>query len=357
MPSSDQVANSVLIGAIAAVFLLGGAAAAAKANSKSKTNTKSVYFKDFEKELPSLSGRIVAITGCTSGTGLVAAKTCVRKNAAVVLLLNRPSERATQAEAEIKTEIIPISKTIVETIPCDLQSFESVQAAADMIKSKYGAQGIDILCCNAGIMAVEDAATKDGYDVQMQTNHLSHFLLVKELFGLVKIAQKKRGDARIVHHSSLARHGPALDAKYFQKEGGNLGGNAFGKWQRYHHSKLANAVMTTALAQKLGTTGIKATCAAPGYASTHLQTSSTGMPGMAWTRHFFAQSAADGTMPLLSACLDKTAQNGDFYEPSCRFRTVGPPAKFELEAVCQDEASQKMLWEESEKACGRFTVE
>jgi len=41
--------------------------------------------------------------------------------------------------------------------------------------------GIDVLCSNAGVMALEDDATQDGYDVQMQTNHLSHFLLTQEV--------------------------------------------------------------------------------------------------------------------------------------------------------------------------------
>jgi len=69
----------------------------------------------------------VVITGCTSGTGLVAAKTSVRKGAAAVVMLNRPSDRATKAEEEVKKEIIEGSSTVVETIPCELQDFESIR--------------------------------------------------------------------------------------------------------------------------------------------------------------------------------------------------------------------------------------
>jgi NAD(P)-dependent dehydrogenase (short-subunit alcohol dehydrogenase family) len=56
-------------------------------------------------------------------------------------------------------------------------------------------------------MALADVATTDGYDVQMQTNHLSHFLLLKEVFPLLEKAAAARGEARVVHHSSLARFG------------------------------------------------------------------------------------------------------------------------------------------------------
>ena len=81
-----------------------------------------------------------------------------------------------------------------------------------------------------------------GYDTQMQTNHLSHFLLTKELFPLLDKAAKAKGDARVVNHSSGARKFPSspLQAKYLGKNGGSLGGNGnsmlFGgaRWQRYH---------------------------------------------------------------------------------------------------------------------------
>ncbi|CAJ1932087.1 unnamed protein product [Cylindrotheca closterium] len=66
-------------------------------------------------------------------------------------------------------------------IECDLQSFESVKNAIAEIKSKYSETGIYCMACNAGIMATPDKATVDGYDTQMQTNHLSHFLLIEEL--------------------------------------------------------------------------------------------------------------------------------------------------------------------------------
>ena len=51
----------------------------------------------------------------------------------------------------------------------------------------------------------KDAATVDGYDSQMQTNHLSHFLLTKELLPLLEKAAALRGEARVVTLTSLAR--------------------------------------------------------------------------------------------------------------------------------------------------------
>jgi len=258
------------------------------------------------------------------------------------------------------------AKTNVETIACDLQSFDSVKAAVNAIKAKY--EAIDVLCNNAGVMALADTATKDGYDVQMQTNHLSHFLLTKELYPLLKRARELRGEARVVHHSSGARHHPGtpLKSEYLGKNGGNLGGDGssmwFGgaRWQRYHQTKLANAVFTLALKERLKDAGIKAVCAAPGLAATNLQvtTGKTGGMGMTsmWIM-YFSQSAEDGSMPLLAACFDPSTENGDIWEPSKYGNMKGPAVKSEYGKLALDSDSQTMLWEMSEQACGKFEIE
>jgi NAD(P)-dependent dehydrogenase (short-subunit alcohol dehydrogenase family) len=328
----------------------------------SGSKPKPKWFPDFKEKLPLLTDKTIVVTGCTSGTGFILARTSIEKEAKNVLLLNRPSERATKAEAELKTYIKEGSKTNVETISCDLQDMESVKAAANQIKAKY--EAIDVLCNNAGVMALEDMATKDGYDIQMQTNHLSHFLLTKELYPLLKRAKELHGEARVVNHSSLARKGGPLKPEYFGKNGGNLGGNGSslqnytftgGRWERYHQSKLANSAFTRALKHRLGGSGIKAVVAAPGFANTNLQTTSAengGMGNMLVMRT--AQSAEDGTMPLLAACFDPSTENGDFWEPSKMGALYGPAVKVAWDKPSADESNQKLLWGESEKACGKF---
>jgi NAD(P)-dependent dehydrogenase (short-subunit alcohol dehydrogenase family) len=320
------------------------------------------FFPDFEEKLPSLEGKTVVITGTTTGTGFIIARTSVKKGAKNVLLLNRPSERATKAENELKAFIVD-GKTNVETIPCDLQDFSSVRAAVDKIKADH--EAIDVLCHNAGVMALEDKATKDGYDVQMQTNHLSHFILTKELYPLLKRAHELRGDARVVHHSSSARKGgSALNAEYFGKNGGNLGGNGasmiFGgaRWLRYHQSKLANSVFTKALADRFGDSGIKAAVADPGLASTNLVVSTNSDGGMGSGMWFMrlAQSAEDGAMPLVAACFDPSMENGDFWAPANSGNMNGPAVKVEWDKLSNDPESAKLLWKESEEACGAFEI-
>ena len=81
----------------------------------------------------------------------------------------------------------------------------------------------------------------------MQTNCLSHFLLTKELFPLLKNSR----ESRIVNHTSMARLGEPLYMKYFGKNSGNLGedgtdeensGFSGPRWQRYHQTKLTRCI-------------------------------------------------------------------------------------------------------------------
>jgi len=321
----------------------------------------SKWFPEFVDKLPEQTGKVVAVTGSTTGTGFVCALTCAKKGAHVVLL-NRPSERATEAERRIK-ELAP--QATVETIPCDLMDFASVRAAAATLKSKFGGgKGLDVLCCNAGVMALKDQATSEGYDVQMQTNHLAHFLLAKEVFGLLEAAAKARGEARIVNHSSGARHmAKQLEAPYLGVNGGNLGGDGASmflggaRWVRYGQTKLANAVWTQALHEKLQArdSPVKAVCAAPGLAATNLQVTTHLDGGMAATWIMsMSQSAEDGTMPLLQCCIG-TAHSGEFIEPSKGMWGV-PAVVAKRSAKEIDPAATKLIWEMSEKACGEWKL-
>lgn len=173
---------------------------------------------------------------------------------------------------------------------------------------------------------MEDVATKDGYDIQMQTNHLSHFLLTKELYPLLKKAVEINGEARICNHSSEARRGKPLEKKYFEKRGGDLGGNGNSmffngaRWVRYSQTKLANSVFSYSLAQKFeeeNVQGMKAVCAHPGLASTQLQITTAQKDGMGWGMWIMrmSQSCEDGAMPIVASCFDKTTENGTFWGP------------------------------------------
>lgn len=308
------------------------------------------------KHSQDMTGKVVAITGTTSGTGFVCARE-VAKRGAKVLLLNRKSDRAANALKQLQ-EAVP--GAAFEAIDCDLQNFTSVREAAAKISA--GHEVLDVLVNNAGVMALKDQATGDGYDVQMQTNVISHFLLTKELFPLLK----KSAQARIVNHSSMARLGGPLEIKYFEQNGGNLGGDGTEeensgfqgpRWERYHQTKLANCAFTYGLKEKLASRGIDnviALVAHPGLAATSLQVTTAADGGMESNSPFMqqAQSAEDGATGIIRAAMDPVSESGDFYGPTAGWN--GFPDKLTPEDYLYAEETISTNWNGCEKAVGAF---
>jgi NAD(P)-dependent dehydrogenase (short-subunit alcohol dehydrogenase family) len=220
------------------------------------------------------------------------------------------------------------------------------------------------LCNNAGVMGLPDLASGDGYDVHMQSNHLSHFLLTSQIWPLLKIAADVRGEARVVNHSSGARRGKPLGPAYLRARGGDLGGDGFpgmGKWRRYQQSKLANLLFTYALHDKVAeqrpeyASTIKSLCAHPGPTDSGLQakTADAGRTRLL-DRYILrralraAQPVEDGVLGITRASCEPGIASPGFYGPSGTGR--GAPA--ELLPSERDSRGESLLWEESLKATG-----
>jgi NAD(P)-dependent dehydrogenase (short-subunit alcohol dehydrogenase family) len=285
------------------------------------------------------------------------------------LLLNRPSSRSVASLEKLKAAV-PDGKFV--PIDCDLQDFASVRKAAGEIKDKY----TDIFCLsnNAGIMMTPDEITVDGYDKQMQTNHLSHFLLTKELFPLLLKSSKGCGDARIVQHSSMARDmtvNKGLEDKYLEKQlkNGMLGGDEKtgfmnpkdGPAARYSQTKLANSVFAQALHDRLTKSqnkdcgNVLSLCAHPGGSSTNL---ANDLADTMFKKVLFGalqklvfQSPADGAMGLIKTMMEpkEKLKGGTLYGPKgmTGYAFAMPSASYET-----DPKSMDMLWKKSEDAIG-----
>lgn len=315
------------------------------------------YFDDLVREFPSMTGKTVLVTGCTSGTGLMLARTCGRLGAYVVML-NRPSDRADRALKELTDAGAEAS-----LVACDLTRFASVRAAGAALRERFADTGCDVLCNNAGVMGLPDEATEDGFDVQMQVNHLSHFLLTHEVWPLLEKAGELRGEARVANHSSGARNSPKrpLDAEYLRANGGRLGGDGFvgmQKWARYQQSKLANLLFTYALHDRAAArpgNRVKSLCAHPGPTDSGLQakTPTSGLGGLL-DRYIIARtlkeahSVEDGASGIARCCCEDGVESGAFYGPEGRAKS-GPAKLLPPERNPQ---AEMLLWEESLAATG-----
>ena len=305
--------------------------------------------------LPSMEGKVIAVTGASRGLGRVTALSLAKKGAKVILL-NRPSGTADETLAEITGAATGPAPVLV---PCDLLDFASVRAVATLVlKDHTISHGLDALCLNAGIMLQPDIASKDGYDITASANVLSHFLLTRELMPALELGASHRGDSRIVCMSSGSGFGPpAFNARFYERDGGNLGGQG-ASYERYHQSKLSNLLFTASLHQRLTArgSGVKALACTPGVCGTdmfvHVQQLSRPSARVDLSR---VPSVEDGACAQLKCLCDPALGSGELWGP----RGIdGPPVQMAIAppSVLVDEESMAALWGCCERAVGRFDL-
>ena len=307
----------------------------------------------------SLNNKIVAITGTTSGTGFHAAK-AVLDHGGVVLLLNRSSDRL---QNMLKTLYNQYNKKYIISIECDLTSFDSVIKAANSINTICSKYGLYALCNNAGIMLYDNILTEDGFDIQIQTNHLSHFLLTKLVFKSLKLSCTVNGSARIINHTSVARLcTDYLNSNHFIKDAIDPDGNsngiiiAGGKWKRYSQSKLANMVFTSCLYEQIQKKklNIYVFAAHPGISSSNLMNHSASTNAflniLCTLGKNLAQSVEEGAQGIIRGILDNSLESGKLLGPGKGLLSfTGDAQVYDLDLDNLND-NKKNLWEYSEKA-------
>ncbi len=281
------------------------------------------------KDLPSQTGRTVVITGANSGIGLAAARELGRAGAHVVLAV-RDEGRGRAAADSIPGE------TDVRRL--DLADLSSVHAFADAWEGD-----IDVLINNAGVMAIPERRTADGFEMQIGTNHLGHFALANLLLPRIR-------DRVVVVASGAHRMGQIRLDDLNWEQGG------YKSWRAYGQSKLANLLFTSELQRRLAEAGsdVRAVAAHPGYAATNLQ-SHTGSRlqhvGMWIGNKLIAQSDEQGAWPTLYAATQDIA--GDSYVGPDGFQEGrGHPTLVGRSDAASDAEVARRLWERSEELTG-----
>jgi retinol dehydrogenase 12 len=134
---------------------------------------RSVHFS-LKKDIPSLKGKVVLVTGGNSGLGKQCVLEYARHDPAQIWLAARNLDKAKAAVDEIKRQV---PNAPIKILQLDLSSFESVKEAATTFSSE--SDRLDILMLDAGIMAAKPGLTGDGYEIQFETNYLGHALLTQ----------------------------------------------------------------------------------------------------------------------------------------------------------------------------------
>jgi NAD(P)-dependent dehydrogenase (short-subunit alcohol dehydrogenase family) len=296
--------------------------------------------------IPDQRDRTAVVTGATSGLGLRSAQALASRGARVLLAGRSPTklEAAQAAVTAVATGPAP------ETVLLDLGDLASVRQAAADVSSRV--DRLDLLMNNAGVMAVPEARTVDGFEVQLATNHLGHVALSGLLLPVLLAAPAPR----VVTTSSVAHRMGRIRWDDLQWERGR-----YSRWGAYGQSKLANLLFAFELdrrAQRAGTS-LASVAAHPGYAATSLQTRGPELSGNRVSAAVFsvlnavvAQSDERGALPQLYAATMADVRGGEYWGPDGLGEVRGSPTRVGASAAATDEDAARRLWERSEELTG-----
>jgi NAD(P)-dependent dehydrogenase (short-subunit alcohol dehydrogenase family) len=279
-------------------------------------------------DLPDLTGRTIVVTGANSGIGLTAAQALGRAGARVVLAVRD------RAKGERAAATVPGA---AEVRPLDLSDLASVHAFAEAWDGD-----LDVLVNNAGVMAPPEARTKDGFELQIGTNHLGPFALTNLLLPRI-------GD-RVVTVSSFGHRAGRISL-----DDVNWNRRRYRRWGAYNQSKLANLLFTLELQRRLSEDGsdVRAVAAHPGYTATHLQghTQSRLHGGFLAATRPITQSADMGALPTLYAAT-QDVPGAAYVGPGGFLELRGHPRLVGRTRRASDAGTARRLWELSERLTG-----
>ncbi len=298
-------------------------------------------------EMPDLKDKVAIITGANSGLGYHTALELACHGAKVILAC-RNRDKTEAAMGRINAAAIGAD---AEFMALDLADLDSIAGFATAFKARFAK--LDILNNNAGVMALPLVRTRQGFEMQIGTNHFGHFALTGRLMDVLK----KTPGARVVNTASLAHvwtTGLDLDDPNWERK-------PYKKWDAYGKSKLSNLLFTYELQRRLNQTGsnVISVAAHPGYAATNLQAAGPAMEKSAMTgllmkvgNSLFAQPAEMGALPQLYAATMPDLRGGEYYGPDGFGGNRGYPKKVRSNAASRNEDTARALWTLSENLTG-----
>jgi NAD(P)-dependent dehydrogenase (short-subunit alcohol dehydrogenase family) len=287
-------------------------------------------------DIPDQKGRVVIVTGSSSGIGYETARVLANKNATVVIAV-RNLQKGNAALDKIKAGY---QNADVRVIELDLADLESIRNFAAEFKSNFSR--LDLLINNGGVMMPPYSKTADGFELQFGTNHLGHFALTGLLLDLIE----KTHDSRIVNVSSGSHTYGELDFDDLNWEN-----RSYKKMKAYGDSKIANLYFTFELQRRFENRNMNiiASAAHPGWTATELQRH-VGI--FDFLNRFLAQGIEMGALPTLYAAIALDVKGGDYYGPSGWREMKGYPKKVESNELSHSREIAAKLWDLSEKLTG-----
>jgi NAD(P)-dependent dehydrogenase (short-subunit alcohol dehydrogenase family) len=284
-------------------------------------------------DIPDQAGRTFVVTGANSGLGLQTARELVRAGAHVVLAV-RDTDKGDRAAKEIADG----ARGSSEVRRLDLADLSSVRAFV------AGLDGpVDVLVNNAGLMAVPERRTVDGFEMQVGTNFLGHFALTGLLLDVLT--------DRVVTLSSVFHRMGSIDLSDL-----NWRRRRYQRWLAYGQSKLADLMFAYELEHRFVAAGspLRSMAAHPGYSATNLQSRTESVQDlvMGLFNKVVAQGPEMGAQPTLYAATVPDLPGGTYIGPSGFQEVSGPPVPVGSTVASHDREVQAALWDLASELTG-----
>ena len=228
------------------------------------------------RDLPPTQGRVVVITGGTSGLGLEAASALCR-GGATVCIVGRDPDRLEAARRQL--EGLGPSGVLAEQ--ADLADLEQVDALADRLLARGG--HLDVLIHNAGALSKQFVASPQGFESTLAVHLLAPFLLTERLLPMLRSS----APSRVITMTSGGMYTQRFDLDSLEMHPNSFRGSV-----AYARAKRAQVVLTREWQRRHGEQGIDFFVTHPGWAATPGLTA--GLPTFAKVLRPLLRSAPEG---------------------------------------------------------------
>ena len=191
-----------------------------------------------------LKGRVVVVSGASSGLGAQMARGFAEQGADLVITARRLEklESLAQELRQLGVKVLPLK--------CDVTDSEMVDNVAKQVEKEFGKVDVLVNCAgsakNAGVLQM----TNEEWDFTIDTDMTSVFYVTRAFANIMK----KNNYGRIINIASMY----------------GLVGNPAIDTVAYHASKGGVVNFTRAVAAELAKYGITCNCICPGYFATEL---------------------------------------------------------------------------------------
>ncbi len=206
-----------------------------------------------DADLARMDGKVVLVTGASSGLGLAAAAGFAQLGATVWLVVRS----ASRGETARQTVMARSGNRDVHVGLCDLSEQAAVRRFAASFMDE--APRLDVLVNNAGVLSESRTLSPDGIELTFATNVVGPFLLTSLLVPLLQ----RSAPSRVLNVSSGGMYTRKLRVDELEGQDEEFDGPA-----TYARTKRAQVILTELWAERLEGTGVVVHAMHPGWVDT-----------------------------------------------------------------------------------------